>query len=78
MKTNGRCFDTFQGGTGIPNIFSRELADFTDMCHFHQTSQESHFTRNRICSRATPDGRITLSDSRLIITTGEKRQERDG
>jgi N-hydroxyarylamine O-acetyltransferase len=50
------------------------------MCRYHQTSPESHFTRGRICSRATEQGRITLSDMRFITTfdsDGEQvRQER--
>jgi N-hydroxyarylamine O-acetyltransferase len=53
-----------------------QLADFTDMCHYHQTSPESHFTQKRICSRATPEGRITLSDMRLIITQNGQREEK--
>jgi N-hydroxyarylamine O-acetyltransferase len=55
---------------------SHEYADYLQMCHFHQTSPESHFTRQRICSRAKPDGRVTLSDMRLIETTGSERKER--
>ena len=43
--------------------------DYAEMCHYHQTSPQSHFTRSRICSRATEDGRITLSDMRLITTS---------
>lgn len=54
----------------------RELSDFAGMCHYHQTSPESHFTRQRICSMATPEGRITLSDDKLIETRGGTRQER--
>jgi N-hydroxyarylamine O-acetyltransferase len=54
----------------------RRLADFVDMCHYHQTSPESSFTQRRICSRATPDGRVTLSDMKLIVTTQSARQER--
>jgi len=30
-----------------------------------------------VCSLATPDGRITLSNSRLIMTAGERREERE-
>jgi N-hydroxyarylamine O-acetyltransferase len=41
----------------------------------HQTSSKSYFTRDRICSMAKPDGRITLSDMRLIITSRGIRQE---
>jgi N-hydroxyarylamine O-acetyltransferase len=44
-------------------------ADYAEMCRYHQTSPESHFTRSRICSRATEDGRITLSDMRFITTS---------
>ncbi len=54
----------------------RELPEFAEMCHYHQTSSESHFTRQRICSRATPEGRVTLSDEKLIETRGGSRQER--
>jgi N-hydroxyarylamine O-acetyltransferase len=54
----------------------RRLGDFADMCHYHQTSPESSFTRKRVCTRATPEGRITLSDLRLIITSNGERQER--
>ena len=53
----------------------RDLGEFADRCHYHQTSSKSHFTRNRICSLAKPDGRITLSDMRLIINSSGMRQE---
>jgi N-hydroxyarylamine O-acetyltransferase len=53
-----------------------EFADYEAMCRFHQTSPQSHFTQNRICSRATPAGRITLSGMRLIVTTNQGREER--
>ncbi len=51
--------------------------DYADMCHYHQTSPESHFTRRRICSRLTTTGRVTLSDMRLITTTGKESTERE-
>lgn len=44
-------------------------ADYAEMCLYHQTSPQSHFTKSRICSRATEEGRITLSDLRLITTS---------
>jgi len=53
-----------------------ELAEYRDMCTYQQTSPESHFTRQRICSLATETGRITLSDLKLITTTGGAREER--
>jgi N-hydroxyarylamine O-acetyltransferase len=46
------------------------------MCHYHQTSPESSFTRQRVCSRALSNGRVTLSDMRLIVTEGRERRER--
>jgi N-hydroxyarylamine O-acetyltransferase len=51
-------------------------ADYEEMCRFHQKSPESHFTKSRICSRATLDGRITLSGLRLITTSKQERDER--
>lgn len=54
-----------------------QYRDFAGMCRYHQTSSQSHFTRARICSRATADGgRITLNaaagtapiEMRLITT----------
>lgn len=56
-------------------LIPRRLEDFADMCHYHQTSQESPFTRKRVCSRATADGRITLTEQRLIVTREGKPEE---
>ena len=53
----------------------RSLQDFAGMCLYHQTSPESHFTRNRICSLATGEGRITLSPGRIIETSAAGRTE---
>jgi N-hydroxyarylamine O-acetyltransferase len=53
-----------------------EYSDYEEMCRYHQTSPQSHFTRGRICSIATPDGRVTLGEMRLIITRNGERQER--
>lgn len=51
--------------------------DYAGMCRYHQTSPKSHFTQRRICSRATPDGRMTLSEMRFITTSeAGERQER--
>jgi N-hydroxyarylamine O-acetyltransferase len=52
-------------------------ADYAEMCRFHQTSPESHFTRGRVCSRLTSEGRVTLSGSRLIKTEGGEKVERE-
>lgn len=55
---------------------THEYPDYADMCRFHQTSSDSHFTRQTVCSLATPDGRVTLSGMKLITTRGGERQER--
>ena len=52
------------------------LPEFDERCQFHQTSPESHFTQNRMCTLATPEGRITLSGMRLIIKRSGVKTER--
>lgn len=52
-------------------------ADYAEMCLYHQTSPQSHFTKARICSRATEEGRVTLSGMRFIETSQDgERHER--
>ncbi len=53
------------------------FSDHAEMCRFHRTSPRSHFTRKRVCSMATTDGRITLSDMTLIVTRRAERSERN-
>jgi len=54
----------------------RSLGEFVEMCCYHQTSRDSNFTRNRVCSLATASGRKTLSGMRLIETgrNGARRE----
>lgn len=54
---------------------ARQLCDYRDMCEFHQTSPESKFTRRRVCTKALPEGRVTLAGMRLIVTRNGTRQE---
>jgi N-hydroxyarylamine O-acetyltransferase len=53
----------------------RQLKDYSDMCRWHQNSSESHFRQKRICSLATPVGRVTLSEMKLIVTENGKRRD---
>jgi N-hydroxyarylamine O-acetyltransferase len=66
-------------GSYVPDycftLTPRRLRDFAEMCQFHQTSPESHFTQNRICTKALPNGRITISGMRLIETRNGVRNE---
>jgi len=68
-------------GEGWKNQYSfalrpRHLEEFAGMCHYHQTSPESHFTQNNICSRATPGGRVTLAGMKLIVASNGRREQR--
>jgi len=51
------------------NLQPHEYVDYDEMCRYHQTSPNSHFTRAPLCSLPIADGRITLSDTRLITTS---------
>ncbi|QDX29730.1 arylamine N-acetyltransferase family protein [Dickeya poaceiphila] len=54
----------------------RQLAEYADMAHYHQTSPLSPFTTKSLCTRVTSQGRVTLSDNRLIVTLhGQKREQ---
>jgi N-hydroxyarylamine O-acetyltransferase len=70
-----------QGGGWKPqyrfNLQPHVYSDYKEMCLYHQTSPESHFTQRRICSRLTPDGRVTISQVRLITTIGNTKEERE-
>lgn len=54
----------------------RVLEDFTIGAWWNSTSPASHFVRSLVCSRVTEDGgRITLSGSRLTVTSPDGRKE---
>jgi N-hydroxyarylamine O-acetyltransferase len=53
---------------------TRNLIDFKDMCLFHQTSPKSHFTRGKLCSLMTENGRKTLTDKRFIETENSEKK----
>lgn len=57
------------------NLHPHDLNDFSGMCHYQQTSPESSFTKRVVCSVATENGRITLTDQMLIVTKKGKRKE---
>lgn len=54
----------------------RRLTEFELMCRYHQTSAESPFMHNRICTLVTEVGRISLDGSRWISTVNGERRER--
>ena len=59
----------------IFTLKDRKWEDFREMNIYHQTSPDSHFTKNMVCTIAKPDGRITLTNSKQIVTKNGSRQE---
>ncbi|WP_210463274.1 arylamine N-acetyltransferase family protein [Rufibacter roseolus] len=64
----------FKDGSWVPqylfDLKGREFQEFGEMCGFHQTSKESHFTQKKVISIITKNGRKTLSNNQLKITDG--------
>lgn len=54
---------------------AREFAAYSAMCHYHQTSSDSHFTQKKLITRPTENGRITISQNILKIKENENLQE---
>src|SRR5713226_2858173 len=57
-------------------LLSRKLGDFVPRCRYHESSPDSHFRKGRLITRLTSTGRVTLTDTKFIITRGSKRVER--
>jgi N-hydroxyarylamine O-acetyltransferase len=57
-------------------LSSHSYEDYAAMCTFHQTSPDSPFTRQRLCTIATPEGRVTVAGMRLLTTRGAVKDER--
>ena len=55
----------------------REMHEFAEMCRAQQTDPDSHFLQAPMCTRATEDGRQTLSGMRLTTTAPAGRSERE-
>ena len=54
---------------------ARELSEFSEMCDFQQYSPDSHFTKKKICSILTVDGRKTLATDKFIVTKNGVKTE---
>lgn len=78
-KENNLVYQAEQDGKWLDqyrfNLQPHNLEEFSGMCHHQQTSPESSFTQKVVCSLATKDGRITLTNQRLIVTIRGARQE---
>lgn len=72
-KLNATTFDLQRKADKWETLFRlettpRQLGDYKEACHFNQTSPDSIFTQKEIVSLAEKNGRVTLSNDRLIIT----------
>lgn len=65
----------------VPGYIFTEIAripdDFSEMCIYHQKSENSSFTKKKICSIATENGRITITGERLKIRDGKDLMEKE-
>src|SRR3989441_1765720 len=57
------------------SLTPRKLEDFVPRCRWQQTSPRSHFRKGRLCTRLAPNGRLTLTDTKFIVTRGNKKVE---
>ena len=53
----------------------RDLSEFAEMCDFQQYSPESHFTKGKLCSILTDEGRKTLTDTKFVLTANREKVE---
>jgi N-hydroxyarylamine O-acetyltransferase len=60
----------------IFSLKGQPLEAFQEMCAFHQSSPDSHFTHQRVCSLPLEDGRISLAGNKLKVAhKGQPVQE---
>lgn len=50
-------------------------SDFVPLCQDKQTNPDSYFVKNKVCTKPTRTGRITLFNQKLIHKAGEQKQE---
>ncbi|RNF41233.1 arylamine N-acetyltransferase family protein [Planococcus salinus] len=55
----------------------KRLEDFHEGCVFNQVSKDSPFTHDDLVTRATPDGRITLSGLQLTRSENGRKEKTD-
>lgn len=71
-RENGGWYDEYSFEV---DLIPLTLSDFEEANRYYQTAPESYFVQGRICSRATADGRLSLTADRLIITQNDQREE---
>jgi N-hydroxyarylamine O-acetyltransferase len=59
-------------------VFSTEsqpVANFIQLCQYKQTNPNSYFVKNKVCTKPTLDGRITLFNEKLIHKIGQHQSQ---
>ncbi len=51
--------------------------EYLNTCLYHESSPKSFFTQRSIISRLTEDGRVSLDDNKLIITSNGNKTNRE-
>jgi len=71
--------EKFTDGKWIPEVLfgrsNHNLSEFAERNEFQQHSPDSNFTKRKICSILTADGRKTLTNNRFIVTLNGKKRE---
>ena len=53
----------------------KNLIDFHEGCVFNQVSKDSSFTHYDVVTKATPTGRVTLTDQTLTIIENDSQKK---
>jgi N-hydroxyarylamine O-acetyltransferase len=61
----------------IFTLAEKSLHEFEAMCYYHQSSPASHFKQQKLITKPTENGRITLTGSYLKITEGGQLQKEE-
>ncbi len=56
-------------------LVPQNITDFYPMCVYHQTSPDTIFTQRKLCTIATPMGRVTISDETLTVTQNRLKEK---
>ncbi|MBD0256256.1 MAG: arylamine N-acetyltransferase [Cytophagales bacterium] len=54
---------------------AQAVSDFASLCQDKQTNPNSYFVKNKVCTKPTRTGRITLFNQKLIHKAGEQKLE---
>ncbi|MDN5201699.1 arylamine N-acetyltransferase [Fulvivirgaceae bacterium BMA10] len=65
-KINGE----IKSGEYIFTNRKRELNEFSEMCNYHQTDSNSHFTQKKLISKPTEMGRVTITGNTFKVSEG--------